>query len=122
MVNQILAHVTNTPQQLIQYSRDKGMLVEAYSPVGHGELFKNAEIAAMAQQYGVSVPQLCIRYTLQLDLLPLPKTANPAHMKNNAELDFEISAADMATLASMDKISDYGEHGIFPVYNQDEYV
>ncbi|MEZ5454294.1 MAG: aldo/keto reductase [Thiothrix sp.] len=122
MVNQILAHVTNTPKQLIQYSRDQGMLVEAYSPVGHGELFKNADIAAMAQQYGVSVPQLCIRYTLQLGLLPLPKTANPAHMKNNAELDFEISAPDMATLESMERIRDYGEHGIFPVYNQDQYV
>lgn len=36
MVNQILAHISNTPEALIQYTQEKGMLVEAYSPVGHG--------------------------------------------------------------------------------------
>jgi diketogulonate reductase-like aldo/keto reductase len=48
MVNQILAHVTNVPSDLIEYSQSKGMLVEAYSPVGHGELFKNQQLLAMA--------------------------------------------------------------------------
>ena len=119
MVNQVLAHVTNTPQALIDYSRSKGMVVEAYSPVGHGELFKNDKLAVMAERYGVSVPQLCIRYTLQLDLLPIPKTANPAHMQNNADVDFVIAEEDMQSLIGMEKIADYGEHSVFPVYNQD---
>ena len=51
MVNQILAHVSNTPEELIHYSKDKGMLVEAYSPVGHGELLKNKELAETANKY-----------------------------------------------------------------------
>ena len=46
----------------------------------------------LAKKYGVTVPQLCIRYTLQLGAISLPKTGNPEHMKSNAELDFEISA------------------------------
>ena len=116
MVNQILAHISNTPKELIQYSQDKGMLVEAYSPVGHGELLKNEELAGMAKKYGVSVPRLCIRYTLQLDLLPLPKTANPDHMKDNADVDFVISEADMERLKNMERIKDYGEASVFPVY------
>jgi len=116
MVNQILAHISNTPEALIQYSREKGMLVEAYSPVGHGELLKNEELAEMAKKYGVSVPRLCIRYTLQLDLLPLPKTANPDHMKDNADVDFVISEADMEQLKNMERIKDYGEASVFPVY------
>lgn len=116
MVNQILVHVSNTPKALIEYSQAKGMLVEAYSPVGHGELFKNDEIAQMADKYGVSVPQLCIRYDLQLGLLPLPKTAKPAHMQNNAGVDFEISAEDMAVLEGMETIKDYGDASVFPVY------
>ncbi|RKR06892.1 diketogulonate reductase-like aldo/keto reductase [Kushneria sinocarnis] len=116
MVNQILAHVSNTPGALIEYSQARGMLVEAYSPMGHGELFKNDEIAQMADKYGVSVPQLCIRYTLQLGLLPLPKTANPAHMQNNADVDFEIAAEDMAVLEGMETIKDYGDASAFPVY------
>ncbi len=116
MVNQILAHVTNMPNALIDYSKEKGMLVEAYSPIGHGELFKNEALAAMAKRYDVSLAQLCIRYTLQHGLLPLPKTGNPAHMKNNAALDFVISDADMNVLNSLEPISDYGDASVFPVY------
>nr|WP_321395975.1 aldo/keto reductase [uncultured Desulfobacter sp.] len=117
MVNQILAHVTNTPIELIQYCREKGILVEAYSPIGHGELLKNEKLAGMAKKYGVSVPQLSIRYVLQLDLLALPKTANPEHMKNNADVNFVISAEDMNTLKDMEQIRDYGEASMFPVYS-----
>jgi len=116
MVNQILAHISNTPKELIQYTQGKGMLVEAHSPVGHGELLKKEELAEMAKKYGVSVPRLCIRYTLQLDLLPLPKTANPDHMKDNADVDFVISEEDMALLKNMERIKDYGEASVFPVY------
>ena len=118
VVNQILAHISNTPFDLINYCNDKDILVEAYSPVGHGELFKNGAIADMAAKYGVSVPQLCIRYCLQLGTLPLPKTANPDHMKNNADVDFEISADDMKVLTRMEEIADYGEASMFPVYSK----
>lgn len=116
MVNQILVHISNTPKELIRYCKDKDILVEAYSPIGHGELLKNEEVKKIAEKYHVSVPQLGIRYCLQLDTLPLPKTANPAHMKNNAKVDFEISVEDMELLKNMKKIEDYGEASMFPVY------
>lgn len=116
MVNQVLAHISNTPFELIEYCEDNDILVEAYSPIGHGELFKNDEIAEMADKYDVSVPQLCIRYCLELGLLPIPKTANPDHMKDNAGVDFEISSVDMESLKNMDPIEDYGEASKFPVY------
>ena len=92
MINQILAHIGNTPFELIDHAKSQGMLVEAYSPIAHGKILDNAEIGAMAEKYDVSIPQLCIRYILQLDLLALPKTANPKHMKINADVDFEIAA------------------------------
>jgi len=116
MVNQILAHISNTPGDLIQYCRENNILVEAYSPIGHGELLKNQELKNMAEKYGVTVPQLSIRYTLQLGLLPLPKTANTEHMKDNAAVDFAISEEDMETLKKMEQIEDYGEASMFPVY------
>jgi diketogulonate reductase-like aldo/keto reductase len=118
MVNQLLAHVTNVPNELIRYSQKKGMLVEAYSPMGHGELFKNEHLVKMAKQYDVSLAQLCIRYTLQLGLLPLPKTANPQHMKSNAALDFVISDTDMNVLSNMEQIKNYGDASVFPVYRK----
>ena len=116
MVNQILVHISNTPKELIQYTQDNGILVEAYSPVAHGELMKNQEVLNIAEKYGVTAPQLGIRYVLQLGLLPLPKTANPAHMKNNADVDFVISDEDMEFLKNMEPIEDYGDASMFPVY------
>ncbi|MFV8816754.1 aldo/keto reductase [Haliea sp. E17] len=116
MVNQILAHISNMPLDLIEYNQANGLLVEAYSPVGHGELLKNPTIVQMAQRYGVSVPQLCIRYVLQFGLLALPKTANPAHMQNNTEVNFAISDEDMHFLDTMQRIEDYGDASVFPVY------
>lgn len=64
----------------------------------------------------MSVPQLCIRYTLQLGTVSLPKTANPEHMRSNAEVGFEISAGDMEVLRKLDE-RDYGESSAFPVYS-----
>lgn len=116
MVNQILAHISNTPIELIEYTQAKGILVEAYSPIAHGELLKNQKVVDIAEKYGVSVPQLSIRYDLQLDLLPLPKTANPEHMKNNAEVDFVISEEDMEFLKNVETIKDYGEARVMPVF------
>lgn len=115
MVNQVLAHISNTPFELIEYCKENDILVEGYSPIGHGELLKADDLKEMADKYDVSVPQLCIRYDLQLGLLPLPKTANPKHMKDNAGVDFEISDEDMETLKNRGEI-DYGEASKFPVF------
>lgn len=116
MVNQLLVHIGHTPRALIDYSQRKGMLVEAYSPVAHGELRKRPQVKSMAEKYGVSIPQLCIRYALQLGTLPLPKAANPAHMRENAAVDFEISDEDMGVLAAAPPLQDYGEFSYFPVF------
>ncbi len=116
MVNQILAHISNTPLELIKYCQENGIVVEAYSPVAHGEALKNPAIKAMADKYGVSVPQLCIRYDIQLGMIVLPKTANPDHMRSNAELDFVISNEDMELLKNIEHIKDYGDHSFFPVF------
>ena len=116
MINQVLAHVGNTPFELIDYARSNGMLVEAYSPIAHGKILDNEEVGAIAAKYDVSIPQLCIRYVLQLGLLALPKTANPDHMKTNADVDFEITEADMDVLKSL-TAKDYGDASAFPVYS-----
>ncbi|UQZ36948.1 2,5-diketo-D-gluconic acid reductase [Paenibacillus sp. PK3_47] len=116
MVNQILAHVSNTPAELIEFCQKNDILVEAYSPIAHGAVLDHAEVKVMAEKYGVSVAQLCLRYGIQLGLAVIPKTANPDHMRNNAELDFVISDADMETLKQAEPIRDYGEHSFFPVF------
>lgn len=115
MVNQILAHVGNTPTELIDWCQAQNILVKAYSPVAHGAVLANDKVAEVAARYDASVAQLCIRYCLQLGLVALPKTANPEHMAANADVDFEISKADMAALAAL-TVNDYGDASHFPVY------
>ena len=116
MVNQVLCHISNTPIELIEYCQEQGIVMEAYSPVAHGEALKNPVIAQIAHKYGVSVPQLCIRYDLQLGMIALPKALNPQHMKDNGDVDFEISAEDMEALKSVERIENYGEASFFPVF------
>lgn len=117
MVNQILLHITNTDKALLEYCRAQGILVEAYSPIAHGEALKNPEITRMAEKYGVTPARLCIRYVLQLGTVALPKTANPAHMRDNSAVDFQISPEDIQTLEAMEKIESYGEFDVFPVFS-----
>lgn len=116
MANQILTHIGNTAFDLIAYCKAQGLVVEAYSPIAHGELLRDERIQKMAQKNGVSAPQLCIRYALEIGTIPLPKSANPAHIASNAQVDFAISEADLDTLKKM-RFKDYGEHSYFPVFS-----
>ncbi len=117
MVNQILLHVGNTDSALVKFCKAQSIQVEAYSPIAHGEALKNPAIAEMAKKCGVSAAQLCIRYVLQLGAVALPKTADPDHMASNADVDFVISDEDMETLKKMERIADYGEFSVFPVFS-----
>lgn len=116
MVNQLLIHIVNTPSELISYCKENDIVVEAYSPIAHGEALKNRTILDMAEKYNVTVPQICVKYVLNLGLVALPKTANEEHMRNNADMDFEIFDEDMKILQSLD-FKDYGEYSVFPVFS-----
>lgn len=122
MVNQVLAHIGNTPFDLMAYCQSKNILVEAYSPVGHGAVLKSQRLQEMAQRYGVGVAQLSIRYCLQLGLVPLPKTATPAHMRSNIAVDFTITEADMAVLKAFHDATDYGQASAFPVFGKKRQI
>lgn len=115
-VNQVLFHVGNTPDHLLSYCTSEGILIEAYSPIAHGEILANPDVVEIAGHYSVTVPQLCIRYALQLGTVPLPKTSNPEHMRENAQVDFTISDEDINALWRL-RISDYGQSSRFLVFS-----
>jgi diketogulonate reductase-like aldo/keto reductase len=116
MVNQILSHIGNTPLDLIKFSQKEDILVEAYSPIGHGDMFANQDVATIAAKYQVSIAQLAVRYLLQLELLPLPKASSIDHMQNNASVDFVISNEDMDQLKQIDSLRYSKDTQVFPVY------
>ena len=102
MVNQLEFHPGYTQMENIRWSQEHGMLAEAWSPLGSGAVLANPALNAMAAKYGKSVAQLCVRFALQNDVLPLPKSTKPERIAANAEVfDFEIDAADMEALQKM---------------------
>lgn len=105
-VNQIRFYIGNTQEPIWQYCKQKGILVEAYSPLATGNLLDIKEIAEIAEKCGVSIAQLCIRYCLQRGTLPLPKSVTPSRIADNMKVDFEIPESDMEVLNSI--------KGLFP--------
>ena len=101
MVNQIRWFIGLDPSDTVAKCAEHDIVVEAYSPFAHGLIVNHPEIGDIAARYGVSAPQLCIRYLLQHGAVVLPKATKTPHIEQNAELDFEISAADMGTLDAM---------------------
>ena len=121
MANQILLHIGNTPMDVLKYSQEHGIVVEAYSPIAHGAALKNKAISLMANKYHVSIAQLCIKYTLQLDTISIPKASSEEHIKDNASLNFEISEDDMVELIKLNEM-DYGLDSLWPVFRKKNRV
>lgn len=109
MVNQIEYHPGQMQEDVVAYCRDNDILVEAYSPLGTGRVLDNAELKEIADRYGKSVAQLCLRWELQNGVLPLPKSVTPSRIKENTEIfDFEISDADMKKIDALPYIGGSG--------------
>ncbi|MBR4237181.1 aldo/keto reductase [bacterium] len=100
-VNQILLHIGKVDKDLIEYCKSKNIEIEAYSPMGTGRLIKNAKIKEIADKYNVTVPQLCIKYTLDLGTISLPKTTHKEFMIQNMAVDFELKEEDKELLNKM---------------------
>ena len=115
MVNQVCCHIGNTPMDVIKFCQERGIIIESYSPIAHGRALKNDAIAKMADKYHVSIAQLCIKYTLQLDTISIPKASSKEHIEENAKLDFEISEEDMIELIKLNEF-DYGKDAFWPVF------
>ena len=99
--NQIRWFVGNTQPETTAFCQGRNILVEGYSPLATGDLLDNKDIAAIAKKYGKSVAQVSIRYLLEKDVLPLPKSTTPSRIIENADVDFELSAEDIAALDAL---------------------
>ncbi|MDF2843651.1 MAG: pgoN [Herbinix sp.] len=102
MVNQIRLCPGDTQDELVNYCRSKGMILEAYSPLGVGKIFDVPEMQELSKKYGKSIAQICIRWSLQRGYLPLPKSVTPARIKDNTEVfNFELEAIDVQLIADL---------------------
>jgi len=103
MVNQIEFHPGLTRQETLEYCREKNIVIEAWAPLGKGKMLSNETLIDIAQKYNKSTAQLCLKWCLQNNVIPLPKSENEGRMKQNLDLfDFEITEEDMNTINNME--------------------
>lgn len=102
MVNQIRLCPGDTQDEVVNYCKERNILLEAYSPLGTGRIFEVPEMQNLAAKYGKSIAQICVRWSLQMGFLPLPKSVNEERIKENAEVfDFELSGEDVKFIANL---------------------
>ena len=112
MVNQLEFHPGHTQIYNVLWSQQHGMLAEAWSPLGSGAVLSDPAINAIADKYGKSAAQLCVRFALQCGVLPLPKSTKPDRIAANAEVfGFTISDEDMDALMNLPQL---GFSGFLP--------
>lgn len=102
MVNQIEFHPGYTQMDTVKYSKENGMLVQAFSPLGCGAVLNDETLKTIAAKYNKSVAQVCLRFVLQSGLNVLTKSVTPSRILENTQIfDFELSADDMAVINAM---------------------
>lgn len=104
MANQIPFYVGRDQEDLLEFCKKHNIVVEAYSPLATGELLDNSEIKKMAEKYDVTPAQLLIRYCLERETLPLPKSTHEERIVQNKQVDFKISDEDLKELKGFEDI------------------
>jgi len=99
-MNQVEYHPFLQDTKLKEYCIQKGILLEAYSPLAHGQKLEDSRITKLASQYKKSNAQILIRWSLQAGHVVIPKSKNPERIRENADVyDFVLSDADMKEIA-----------------------
>ena len=111
-VNQIEFHPGFMQTECVNFCKSRGIVVEAWSPLGTGRMLNNETLKTVAARYRKSVAQVCIRWALQHEVLPLPKSVTPSRIRENLDVfDFELSSVDMLTI---DRMEYFGGSGLNP--------
>jgi len=112
MVNQIEFHPGYNQPEVVEYCKNNGILVQAWSPLGCGKVLADPTVNKIADAHGKTAAHICIKYALQNEILPLPKSVTPARIADNTNVfDFELTAEELKTLNEM---SQTGYSGFYP--------
>ena len=103
MVNQIEFHPGYIQKDVVDFDKEHGIVVEAWSPLGRERVFKDELLNKLAQKYGKSVAQICLAFSLQMDVVPLPKSSSVERMKQNMDIDFELEKEDFEKILNMEE-------------------
>lgn len=109
MIDQIELHPLNQQLKSRAYCKDKGIIVESWSPLMQGNL-ENDVIEKIGKVHGKTVAQVILKWHLQSGLLPLPKSVTPSRIKENKNLNFVLSNEEMDTINALNKEERFATH------------
>lgn len=95
MVNQIEFHPSCLEKEIREFCKKENIVVTGYSPLANGKVFECKELVEFAEKYDVSIAQLCVKYALQHNIIPLVKSVTKERIKANLNLNFTITSEDM---------------------------
>jgi methylglyoxal/glyoxal reductase len=108
-VNQVEFHPYLTQKDLLRYCLEKGIQLEAWSPLGQGNLLEHEILQGIAAKYGKTVAQVILRWDLQLGVVTIPKSVREARIIENADVfDFELSAEDIQAIDELNRNQRFG--------------
>lgn len=105
MVNQIEFHPGHTQQETVDFCHRHNIVVEGWAPFGRGAVLDNAVIGQIASKHGCTPAQVCLRYALQHQVLPLPRTRHLGRLTENLDIfSFALDAQDMQALDKLNEL------------------
>lgn len=112
MVDQVEIHPGMPQDEILDFCKEHDMVVEGWSPLATGKIFAVPEMQDMARKYGKTVAQLCLRWSVQRGVIPLPKSVTPARIAENTQIfDFTLEPQDIETISHL---TDCGWSGLDP--------
>ena len=111
MVNQLELHPGYQQSAAVNFCRSKGILVQAWSPLGRGTLLRHGTLERIAEAHGKTPAQVAIRWCLSNGIAPIPKATTLQHQQENLQVfDFDLTPEEMDELSSMPQTSFSGLH------------
>ena len=110
-VDQIEYHPGYSQEAVVNYCRERGILVQAWSPIGRSRVLDEPLVKELAAKYDVSPAQICLKFAVQRNIIPLPKSSSEDRMRENLDLySFELEQDDIWRLSTMPQTGWSGEH------------
>jgi diketogulonate reductase-like aldo/keto reductase len=103
-VNQVELHVFLQQPELVEYCKKHNILVEAYSPLAHGQGIDDPVLASIAQKYDKTPAQIMLRWCIEVGTVPLPKSTHKERIEQNIDIfDFALDVEDMVKIKGLEQ-------------------
>ena len=111
MLDQLELHVGYMQEYALNYLRSKGIVIQAWSPLGRARVLNDERVIAIAGKYGRSAAQILLRYLLDRDIAVIPKASSKERMKQNLDVfDFHLTDEEISFLSCIPETGWSGEH------------